>query len=268
MKHWQVSLSIIILTALMLSSAVFTKGYIGIFIFSLIINGTMAVSYDIPGRSHFISLGHAVFFGLGAYCFGIAISKGLSFFPGVIHVRHTERRGSANCHSSYGRSEPWLLFPCHTGYTYYLSKAFRNTGEHNRRVCRTLYPGNHIQASLQLTGCISAGGNRSMPCPFFPIPLGTLFQRNGSQRGGGRGHWHSHTNSEDPVPDDCRRSRLHGRYAPPGEELLRKSGFRIQPDSQYYSLAGFASCAGKGYIGSAAWCPAHYCSRRNHLDKI
>jgi branched-chain amino acid transport system permease protein len=85
MKPWQMSLSIIILTALMLSSAVFSKGYVGIFVFSLIINGTMAVSYDIPGRSlGLISLGHAVFFGLGAYCFGIAISKGFSFFPASI----------------------------------------------------------------------------------------------------------------------------------------------------------------------------------------
>jgi len=69
----------------MLSSAVFSEGYVGIFVFSLIINGTMAVSYDIPGRSlGLISLGHAVFFGLGAYCFGIAISKGLPFFPALI----------------------------------------------------------------------------------------------------------------------------------------------------------------------------------------
>ena len=69
----------------MLSSAVFSKGYVGIFVFSLILNGTMAVSYDIPGRSlGLISLGHAVFFGMGAYCFGIAISKGLSFFPALI----------------------------------------------------------------------------------------------------------------------------------------------------------------------------------------
>lgn len=69
----------------MLSSALFSKGYTGIFIFSLIINGTMAVSYDIPGRSlGLISLGHAVFFGLGAYCFGITISNGLSFLPAII----------------------------------------------------------------------------------------------------------------------------------------------------------------------------------------
>ena len=69
----------------MLSSAAFTKGYNGIFVFSLIINGILTVSYDIPGRSlGLISLGHAVFFGLGAYCFGIAISKGLSFFPALI----------------------------------------------------------------------------------------------------------------------------------------------------------------------------------------
>jgi len=85
MKTWHMYLSIIILAALMLSSAVFSKGYVGIFVFSLVINGTMAVSYDISGRSlGLISLGHAVFFGLGAYCFGIAISKGLTFFPALI----------------------------------------------------------------------------------------------------------------------------------------------------------------------------------------
>ena len=71
-----------ILLALALSATAFSKGYAGIFTFSLIINGIMAISYDIPGRSlDFISLGHAVFFGLGAYFFGIAVSKGFSFFP-------------------------------------------------------------------------------------------------------------------------------------------------------------------------------------------
>lgn len=79
------SITIIILIILMLCSALFSKGYTGIFVFSLIINSIMAVSYDIPGRSlGLISLGHAVFFGLGAYCFGIAISKGLSFFLSFI----------------------------------------------------------------------------------------------------------------------------------------------------------------------------------------
>ncbi len=73
-----------ILTALALSATAFSKGYAGIFIFSLIINGIMAISYDIPGRSlDFISLGHAVFFGLGAYFFGIAVSKGFTFFPAL-----------------------------------------------------------------------------------------------------------------------------------------------------------------------------------------
>lgn len=69
----------------MISGAVFSEEYVGIFVFSLIINGIMAVSYDIPGRSlGLISLGHATFFGVGAYCFGIGISKGLSFFPALI----------------------------------------------------------------------------------------------------------------------------------------------------------------------------------------
>ena len=44
----------------------------------------MAVSYDIPGRSlGLISLGHAVFFGLGAYIFGFSMTRGLTFFPAV-----------------------------------------------------------------------------------------------------------------------------------------------------------------------------------------
>lgn len=85
MKPWGLFFSSIILMALLLCSALFSQGYVGIFIFSLIINGTMAVSYDIPGRSlGLISLGHAVFFGLGAYCFGITTANGLSFIPAII----------------------------------------------------------------------------------------------------------------------------------------------------------------------------------------
>jgi len=81
MKRWQMFFSIIILSVLTITSAIFNEGYVGIFVFSLIINGTMAVSYDIPGRSlGLISLGHAVFFGVGAYCFGLGISMGFPFF--------------------------------------------------------------------------------------------------------------------------------------------------------------------------------------------
>ncbi len=82
MKSWKTSLAFVILIALTVSAAAFSKGYAGIFTFSLIINAIMAISYDIPARSlDFISLGHAVFFGLGAYFFGIAVSNGFSFFP-------------------------------------------------------------------------------------------------------------------------------------------------------------------------------------------
>jgi len=85
MRSWKTTFSLAILSALTLSAAAFSEGYVGIFIFSLIINGVMAVSYDIPGRSiDLISLGHAVFFGLGAYFFGIAVSMGFSFFPASI----------------------------------------------------------------------------------------------------------------------------------------------------------------------------------------
>ena len=85
MKIWRISFLTVILGALVISAAYFSEGYLGIFIFSLIINGIMAVSFDIPGRSlGLISLGHATFFGMGAYCFGISITQGFTFFPALI----------------------------------------------------------------------------------------------------------------------------------------------------------------------------------------
>jgi branched-chain amino acid transport system permease protein len=85
MTSWKTALALAILSGLTLFAAAFSEGYAGLFFFSLIINGIMAVSYNIPGRSlGLISLGHAVFFGLGAYFFGIAVSKGFSFFPASI----------------------------------------------------------------------------------------------------------------------------------------------------------------------------------------
>lgn len=85
MKICRVSLLTGILSALLVSAAYFSEGYLGIFIFSLIINGIMALSFDIPGRSlGLISLGHATFFGMGAYCFGVSITQGFTFFPALI----------------------------------------------------------------------------------------------------------------------------------------------------------------------------------------
>jgi branched-chain amino acid transport system permease protein len=85
MKIWRISFLTVILGALVISAAYFSEGYLGIFVFSLIINGIMAVSFDIPGRSlGLISLGHATFFGMGAYCFGISITQGFTFFPALI----------------------------------------------------------------------------------------------------------------------------------------------------------------------------------------
>ncbi|MBW1724142.1 MAG: branched-chain amino acid ABC transporter permease [Deltaproteobacteria bacterium] len=85
MKIWRISFLTVILTALVISATYFSEGYLGIFIFSLIINGIMAVSFDIPGRSlGLISLGHATFFGMGAYCFGVSITQGFTFFPALI----------------------------------------------------------------------------------------------------------------------------------------------------------------------------------------
>lgn len=85
MKIWRTSFLAVILSAPVVSAVYFSEGYLGIFIFSLLINGIMAVSFDIPGRSlGLISLGHAIFFGMGAYGFGIAVSQGFSFFPALI----------------------------------------------------------------------------------------------------------------------------------------------------------------------------------------
>jgi branched-chain amino acid transport system permease protein len=85
MKIRRMSFLIVILSFLVISAAYFNEGYFGIFIFSLIINGIMAVSFDIPGRSlGLISLGHATFFGMGAYCFGISITQGFTFVPALI----------------------------------------------------------------------------------------------------------------------------------------------------------------------------------------
>ncbi len=65
------------LAGLAAASLVRTGGYFDFFIFSVLINGAMAVSYDIPGGSlGLISLGHATFFGLGGYTFGIALTRG------------------------------------------------------------------------------------------------------------------------------------------------------------------------------------------------
>jgi len=84
-RTWQQALFATILFALGLATIFLTSGYPSILIFSVLINGIMAVSYDIPGRSlGLISLGHATFFGLGAYFFGICITKGLPFLPAFI----------------------------------------------------------------------------------------------------------------------------------------------------------------------------------------
>jgi branched-chain amino acid transport system permease protein len=85
LRIWQKALYVVVLGALMFLLIFFKQGYFNIFIFTALINGVMAVSYDIPGRSlGLISLGHAIFFGLGAYIFGIGVSLGLVFIPAFI----------------------------------------------------------------------------------------------------------------------------------------------------------------------------------------
>jgi len=85
LRVWHKTLAVIILCALGIVTTFFKEGYGSILIFSVLINGVLAVSYDVPGRSlGLISLGHATFFGLGAYCFGISITNGLTFFPALI----------------------------------------------------------------------------------------------------------------------------------------------------------------------------------------
>jgi len=85
MRVWQKALYTLILSALVFLLVLFREGYLNILIFYALINGVMAVSYDIPGRSlGLISLGHATFFGLGAYIFGIGVTMGLAFLPAFI----------------------------------------------------------------------------------------------------------------------------------------------------------------------------------------
>lgn len=67
----------VVLAGLAAASLFGAGDYLDFFLFSLLINATMAVSYDLPGGYlGLISLGHAAYFGMGGYAFGIALSRG------------------------------------------------------------------------------------------------------------------------------------------------------------------------------------------------
>src|SRR5262249_18843346 len=56
-----------------------TSGYIGPIIINVCRNVVLALSFDIVGGfTGYINLGHAVFFGIGAYAFGICVRAGVS----------------------------------------------------------------------------------------------------------------------------------------------------------------------------------------------
>jgi ABC-type branched-subunit amino acid transport system permease subunit len=50
-----------------------TSGYVGRIVINACRNLVLALSFDIVGATRYINLGHAAFFGIGAYAFGICI---------------------------------------------------------------------------------------------------------------------------------------------------------------------------------------------------
>ena len=56
-----------------------TRGYVGRIVINACRNLVLALSFDIVGGyTGYINLGHAAFFGIGAYAFGICVRAGVS----------------------------------------------------------------------------------------------------------------------------------------------------------------------------------------------
>jgi branched-chain amino acid transport system permease protein len=56
-----------------------TSGYVGRIVINACRNLVLALSFDIvAGYTGYINLGHAAFFGIGAYAFGICVRAGVS----------------------------------------------------------------------------------------------------------------------------------------------------------------------------------------------
>ena len=64
-----------------------TSGYVGRIVINACRNLVLALSFDIVGGyTGYINLGHAAFFGIGAYAFGICVRAGVSVPFSVVPV--------------------------------------------------------------------------------------------------------------------------------------------------------------------------------------
>src|SRR5215467_14265752 len=77
--RWPAWLLVLIVTLGLLGLPWITGGYAGRIIINSCRNLVLALSFDIVGGyTGYINLGHAAFFGIGAYAFGICVRVGIS----------------------------------------------------------------------------------------------------------------------------------------------------------------------------------------------
>ena len=70
----------------------FTSTYVISLAFALFLTAALAQSYDwVGGHLGYMNLGHAAFFGIGAYAFGIIFARG-GGLQGGLHVLSFHRR--------------------------------------------------------------------------------------------------------------------------------------------------------------------------------
>src|SRR5438045_2536710 len=82
-QHWfALALSGLLLVLLALPNLAST--YVLVFLIGLFYQVVLAASYDlVGGYMGYINLGHAAFFGLGAYAFAIGTTRGLPLAPAI-----------------------------------------------------------------------------------------------------------------------------------------------------------------------------------------
>jgi branched-chain amino acid transport system permease protein len=79
-----VGLALLLVAALLAALPLVASSYVIVFMVILFVHVVMAASYDlVGGYMGYINLGHASFFGLGAYAFGISASRGLPLAPAI-----------------------------------------------------------------------------------------------------------------------------------------------------------------------------------------
>lgn len=82
-SFWRLLVLLIVLIGLSAAPAV-ASSYLVVFMIVLFINVVLAASYDlVGGYMGYINLGHAAFFGLGAYTFAIGTTRGVPMAPAL-----------------------------------------------------------------------------------------------------------------------------------------------------------------------------------------